>query len=309
MDMAYVAMFDEVDEGTAIFKCTNDPPVGRFCTYEGLSSDHYLKLTGLAGRLLRGEDVSFPEVTPDPKQQTYKPLSQLVYYERPSSLSSETRAKWQRLYEGIKLTIHEEPYSDWIRDIYDAKAIDLRLSTWEEIVDAPPDSPLFVVGTGDEGFHEGEASLESIVSFLKAHLSRGGTLLVLSAGRYPLFYPDSGEEAAKFGFQLEMTACPKGARITFSESLSSDLAPWVMDKAGGSRLMVSSLYPDAKSYMALASAALPDGTPLGDAIAWVQPGGDLGEGRILYVAGDLLRYPDREGLLDALLGTVADALP
>ena len=55
--MIYVAMFDEVDEGTAIFKCTNDPPVGpnRFLTYEGLPSDHYLWLTGEGGRLLRGE--------------------------------------------------------------------------------------------------------------------------------------------------------------------------------------------------------------------------------------------------------------
>jgi hypothetical protein len=55
--MIYLAMFDEMNEGTAIFKCTNDPPVGqsRFVTYEGLSSDHYLWLTGMGGRLLRGE--------------------------------------------------------------------------------------------------------------------------------------------------------------------------------------------------------------------------------------------------------------
>jgi hypothetical protein len=57
-DMLYVAMFDEVDEGTAIFKVTNHPPVGegvQFVTYEGLPSDHYLKLTGLAGQVIRGE--------------------------------------------------------------------------------------------------------------------------------------------------------------------------------------------------------------------------------------------------------------
>ena len=53
--MLYVAMFDDVDEGTAIFKCTDNPPVGESCflTYEGLPSDYCLWLTGKAGELLR----------------------------------------------------------------------------------------------------------------------------------------------------------------------------------------------------------------------------------------------------------------
>ncbi|QNN24763.1 xylosidase/arabinosidase [Planctomycetales bacterium ZRK34] len=53
----YIAMFDEMDEATAIFKCTNNPPVGEspFVTYDSLPSDHYLWLTGQGARLLRGE--------------------------------------------------------------------------------------------------------------------------------------------------------------------------------------------------------------------------------------------------------------
>ena len=50
-------MFDEMDEGTAIFKCADEVPVGAnvFVTHEGLPSDHYLWLTGEIGRVLRGE--------------------------------------------------------------------------------------------------------------------------------------------------------------------------------------------------------------------------------------------------------------
>ena len=62
-NMLYVAMFDEVDEGTAIFKFTNYPPhpggVDMFVTpdFDGypLPSDEYLWLVGQASRALRGE--------------------------------------------------------------------------------------------------------------------------------------------------------------------------------------------------------------------------------------------------------------
>ena len=53
-DSVYVAMFDEVDEGTAIFKVTSSPPLqGHFIGYEGLPTDWYLRLVGEGARWLR----------------------------------------------------------------------------------------------------------------------------------------------------------------------------------------------------------------------------------------------------------------
>lgn len=57
-EMIYVAMFDEVNEGTAIFKCSDNPPVcehAQFVDLDGKPSDHYLWLTGEAARMLRSE--------------------------------------------------------------------------------------------------------------------------------------------------------------------------------------------------------------------------------------------------------------
>ncbi len=59
----YVAMFDEVNEGTAVFKVSDAPPVGetvKFADMDGQPTDHYLFLTGEAAKLLRGERKPTP---------------------------------------------------------------------------------------------------------------------------------------------------------------------------------------------------------------------------------------------------------
>lgn len=71
--MLYVAMFDEMDEGTAIFKCSNHPPAGvDLCDYEGLPTDYYLWLTGQAGKMLRGE-IPFTRDLPSRNGRTVDP--------------------------------------------------------------------------------------------------------------------------------------------------------------------------------------------------------------------------------------------
>ncbi len=66
-EMLYVAMFDEIDEGTVIMKCAHTVPVGKsvFVPYEKeVPSDHYLWLTGMAGKMLRGE-IPFSKTIPE----------------------------------------------------------------------------------------------------------------------------------------------------------------------------------------------------------------------------------------------------
>lgn len=68
--MLYVAMFDEVDEGTAMFKVAEDasqlPTLGSFVTLdadgERPSSDFYLRLMAASARMLRGEIELSPSI-------------------------------------------------------------------------------------------------------------------------------------------------------------------------------------------------------------------------------------------------------
>jgi hypothetical protein len=56
VDSAFVAMFDEVDEGTAIFKLSDTPPSqAHFVGLEGMPSDWYLRLVGAGTEMLRGQ--------------------------------------------------------------------------------------------------------------------------------------------------------------------------------------------------------------------------------------------------------------
>jgi hypothetical protein len=67
----FVGMFDEVNEGTAIYKVANEIPVGKyFVTSEGLPTDWYLRLTGAATEMIRGDmplSETIPEKLPFPK--------------------------------------------------------------------------------------------------------------------------------------------------------------------------------------------------------------------------------------------------
>jgi hypothetical protein len=65
VDMGYVAMFDEVDEGTAIFKVSNTPPLqAHFVTNGGQPPDGYLWLTGQGTRMILG-DLNFRAALPE----------------------------------------------------------------------------------------------------------------------------------------------------------------------------------------------------------------------------------------------------
>jgi hypothetical protein len=308
MDMIYVAMFDEVDEGTAIFKCTNDPPVGRFATYEGLPSDFYLRVCVQARKLLRGGRAELPRIEPDPEQMRYRPMSVFEYYKNPRRFSPEMVKQWQTLFAGTRVDLHDGPFSRWAQDLVDADAFQINVSSWQSILDSKQPTELLLVATGGENFNAGDVEPGRIVDHITAHLKDGGTLLVLSSGRYPMYYPGKGDVAAGFGFRLEMVDGLRDATVSFDRTLHNQLPQWKISKGVSSRLMHRDLYADAKKYRSLASVRTSQGQYVGDLMACIKLGGELAPGRIIYVAGDLLGYPKREVLLDTVLRLTRDVM-
>jgi hypothetical protein len=74
----YVAMFDEIDESTAIFKVTNDVPVDHyFLTLEDLPSDFYLLMTGFGTKLING-GTTVPGNMPDFTAQSQPPIPEIL---------------------------------------------------------------------------------------------------------------------------------------------------------------------------------------------------------------------------------------
>lgn len=77
-EAVYVAMFDEIDEATAIFKVTNDIPVNHyFLTLEGLPSDFYLLLTGFVTNIINGQ-VAVPNQMPNFAAQSQPPIPDIL---------------------------------------------------------------------------------------------------------------------------------------------------------------------------------------------------------------------------------------
>ncbi len=80
-EMLYVAMFDEIDEGTAIFKISKNPPVGAstFVTFEDdIPSDYYLYLTGYAGKMLRKQVPFRADVPPPPLKKKINRVAVII---------------------------------------------------------------------------------------------------------------------------------------------------------------------------------------------------------------------------------------
>ncbi len=111
LNCVFVAMFDEVNEGTQIMKIENHPPVqAPFLTYDGATSDYYLRLTGTgAGMLKKQQPITFPiPISPFDNKKLYTIISKGKDFKlhcpgkaaKTATLTPDGSAEWQILYDG-----------------------------------------------------------------------------------------------------------------------------------------------------------------------------------------------------------------
>ncbi len=103
----YVAMFDEIDESTAIFKVTNDVPINHyFSDLEGLNSDFYLLLTGYGTRMMRGEEP-VPLDMPDFDSQSQPPVPDIISPAYGDTVARTFQLTWSRVNHLSGITGYE----------------------------------------------------------------------------------------------------------------------------------------------------------------------------------------------------------
>jgi hypothetical protein len=113
INSVFVAMFDEINEGTEIMKVTDTPPTqAAFLTFEGATNDYYMRLVSLGEKMLRNG-------TPVPATIPISPFDQNKWYSiknKASGSSLNTQGKstkvlssatvngiesnWQLIYDG-----------------------------------------------------------------------------------------------------------------------------------------------------------------------------------------------------------------
>ncbi|MHC5055556.1 MAG: hypothetical protein ACYTKD_12660 [Planctomycetota bacterium] len=233
---------------------------------------------------------------------TYRPVSALEYYRGPNPFSTEAAARWKRLYDGVTVAVTPEPHSTWVTDMSNTGAFDMNELAWEDVARdgiSPERHPLLIVGTGSERMNEGDVDPRRIVEALKAYVARGGVAVVLSGGKFPLFYPGGGRHARELGLNLGGNNISGKCAVEFDPAFPAGRGRMTV-KPGDWRPAAASNYAGKPfRYKALARVVSPGGDHCGDAVAFVQPEG--ARGGILYVAHMMRDCSDRERLLDAVL--------
>ncbi|SDS47351.1 Ricin-type beta-trefoil lectin domain-like [Mucilaginibacter mallensis] len=111
INSAFVAMFDEINEGTQIMKIENNPPTqAPFLTYDGATSDYYLRLVGVGAKMLKEVKPISPiiPISPFDASKWYKITNRASGMGVTSTGSQITQApdgmdngmQWQLLYDG-----------------------------------------------------------------------------------------------------------------------------------------------------------------------------------------------------------------